>query len=475
MLHIGRNIISLLISRVAAAVVLFLVYTRLAQYLGPEAAGQYGLLAGILSIFSLFVDLGMSQLVIKKISEDREHSSKYLSNYFIVQFILAFIFGLIMAGFVFLNDYPQEVKNALYIASIALFLSSLSLPFKSIINAFQKLTIIAKVNFANSMINAGMMVLAIVFTQGIFFLAFIGILISFVDLVVYGFVTNKYYAKFRLEVDWAFVRQLFIWTWPFTLLTFFSIYNRIDTIMLPHFRGFEETGYYSVAYKFWDVLAFLPAVVGISLYPYFAERLSVGAKQDARKIIETYTRYMIALAVPISVGAFMVSGDIVQTFYGAEFLPASTALWLLIAAVSVLLVYSPVNSLILSQQTKAATWITGFTLLFNFTTNIIFIPKYGFIAAAATTLASELIQAIGYTYIVRNRVVDYRIFGNFIKPILATTLMAISLLWLQPRLEIWISISIAVVVYALALYIFKFFQTEDRDLFIASVSFRKNV
>jgi len=475
MLHIGRNILSLLISRVAAAVVLFLVYTRLAQYLGPEAAGQYGLLAGILSIFSLFVDLGMSQLVIKKISEDREHASKYLSNYFIIQLLLALGFGLIMAGFVFFNNYPQEVKNALYIASAALFLSSLSLPFKSIINAYQKLTIIAKVNFFNSMINAGMMVLAIVFTQGIFFLAFIGILISLVDLVVYGYVTNKHYTKFRFEVDWAFVRQLFIWTWPFTLLTFFSIYNRIDTIMLPHFRGFEETGYYSVAYKFWDFLAFLPAVVGISLFPYFAERLSVGAKEDARRIIETYTRYMIALAVPISVGAFMVSGDIVRAFYGPEFLPASTALWLLIAAVSVLLVYSPVNSLILSQQTKAATWITGFTLLFNFTTNIIFIPKYGFIAAAATTLASEFIQAVGYTYIVRKRVVDYRIFGNFTKPILATGLMVLSLIWLQPRLDIWVSIIIAASVYAISLYILKFFQAEDRDLFIASVSFRKKI
>lgn len=475
MLHIGRNIVSLLVSRVAASVVLFLIYTRLAQYLGPEAAGQYGLLAGILSIFSLFVDLGMSQLVIKKISEDQEHASKYLSNYFAIQAVLAFVFGLIMAGFVALGDYPHEVRNALYVASFALFLSSLSLPFKSIINGFQKLTIIAKVNFVNSMVNAGMMALAIIYRQDIFFLAFISVAVSVVDLLVYSVITHRRFAKFSFNIEWGFVKQLFIWTWPFTLLTFFSIYNRIDTIMLPHLRSFEETGYYAVAYKFWDVLAFLPAIIGISLFPYFAERLSVGAKEDAKRILETYTRYMIALAVPISVGAFMVADSIVRAFYGPEFLPAATALWLLVAAVSVLLIYSPVNSLILSQQTKAATKITGFTLLFNFVTNLIFIPKYGFVAAAATTLASEILQAICYTYVVRKRVLNYQIFQNFIKPSLAAILMALVVWLLQGKLTIWFVVGLAVVAYTFGLWVLRFFQKEDRDLLIASINFKKKV
>src|SRR6185369_5710379 len=96
MLHIGRNIISLLISRVITAIILFLVYTRLLQFLGPDAAGQYGLLAGYLTVFAFFVDLGMQQLVIKKISEDRSQASYYLTNYFGIQFLLGVGFMLIM-------------------------------------------------------------------------------------------------------------------------------------------------------------------------------------------------------------------------------------------------------------------------------------------------------------------------------------------------------------------------------------------
>src|SRR3989338_6414111 len=112
MLQIGRNILSLVVSRILAGVILFLIYTRLVQYLGPEQAGQYGLLSSYLMVFSFFVDLGMSQMVIKKISEDKTHADKYLNNYFIVQFFLAVIFMIIMDVFVFFANYPNEVKQA---------------------------------------------------------------------------------------------------------------------------------------------------------------------------------------------------------------------------------------------------------------------------------------------------------------------------------------------------------------------------
>src|SRR5947207_376700 len=137
MLHIGRNIISLLISRILAAVILLLIYTRLIQYLGPTANGQYGLMVAYLTIFNFFVDLGMQQYVIKKISEDKTQASKYLSNYFGIQFCLGVIFMLIMYTIISFAHYPDLVRHALYITGISLLLSSMTMPFMAVINAFQ--------------------------------------------------------------------------------------------------------------------------------------------------------------------------------------------------------------------------------------------------------------------------------------------------------------------------------------------------
>jgi O-antigen/teichoic acid export membrane protein len=474
MLHIGRNIFSLLVSRILTAVVLFLVYTRLIQYLGPEPAGQYGLMAGYLTVFAFFVDLGMQQLVIKKVSENKDEASKYLTNYFGIQFILGLAFMLIMDVIITYASYPILVKHALYITALSLLLSSLTMPFMAIINAFQKLSIIAAVNFINSGINATMMILAVTLEKNIFFLAFIPAIISLFDILVYGYIVHKKFANFKFTFDKVFWKQLFIWNTPFMLLTIFSIYNRIDTLILPHLRSFTENGYYTAVYKIWDTLAFIPAVVAAALYPYFAEKVSLGDFTEVRKVLHTYTRFMIALAIPATIGAFLLSSKLVVSFFGPDFAPAAPALWLLVAAVSLLFIYVPVNSLIISQRTKLATIITGCTLAFNLAANLILIPKFGFVVAALITVVSELFQLIGYTYIVQKKIVSFEYFSSFVKPLVAGGIMGM-VIYFFFDMNMWLLIGLGGLVYAVALVSLKFFQPGDWELLKASISFRKKV
>ena len=474
MLHIGRNIISLLISRVLAAVILFLIYTRLIQYLGPEAAGQFGLVAAYLTVFNFFVDIGMQQLVIKKVSEDKSLASKYLGNYFGIQFCLGLIFMGIMVSLILVAHYPPLVRNSLLVASAGLLLSSLTMPLMAIINAFQKLGLIARVNFFNSMINAGMMVVAIIMRKNIFFLAFISGIVAAFDVLIYGYWVNKKFTPFRLQFDWAFWKQLLIWNTPFMLLTIFSIYNRIDTLILPHLRSFTENGYYTAVYKFWDTLAFVPAVIAAALYPFFAETLARGEKKQAGEVLEIYTRYMIALGIPLSIGAYLLAHKLTLSFFGQAFAPAAPALWLLVAAVSVLIIYVPVNSVIISQKTKIATIITGCTLVFNLAMNLIFIPKYGFVAAAVITLLSELMQLIGYTIVVKRQVVNFNYLSSFVKPILAGIVMGGVIIWLK-NTNLWILIGSGGLVYAASLLTLRFFTKRDLELLKASFNFRQRL
>ena len=473
MLQIGRNILSLLVSRILAAVILFLIYTRLIQYLGPYAAGQYGLMAAYLTVFSFFIDLGMQQLVIKKISEDKTQASKYLTNYFGIQFCFGLAFMLIIYTIVSLAHYPILVRHALYITGFSLLLSSMTMPFMAVINAFQRLSIIARVNFANSVINSSMMLAAIVFRRNIFFLAFIPGVVAGFDIIIYGFVVAKKFAKLTFDFDFSFWKKIFLWNLPFMWLTIFSIYNRIDSLLLPHLRNFTEAGYYSAAYKFWDTLAFLPAVVAASLYPYFADRLMRGEKEQVREVLETYTRYMIALGIPLSIGAYF-SAQKILLFFAASFVPAAPALWLLIAAVSVLFIYVPVNSLIISQKTKIATIITGCNLLFNLIANLIFIPKFGFVAAAVITLMSEIIQLVGYTIVVKRQIIDFNYLSNFIKPVIAGIIMAAALMFLK-NLNLWLFILIGAFVYSVCLILLGFFNHHDWELLKASINFRKKI
>jgi O-antigen/teichoic acid export membrane protein len=463
MQQIGRNIVSLLFSRVMAGIILFFIYTRLIQYFGPEVAGQFGLIAGYLTVFSFFVDLGMQQLVIKKVSENKSEASKYLSNYLGIQFFLGLGFMLVLDLIVLTSHYPEAVRNALYVTGLSLLISSLSMPFMAIINGFQRLGVIAKVHFLNSIINASMMALTIYLHKGIFFIAFVNIIAAVLDFIIYWYVVEKNFTHFRLKFDFVFWRTLFVLNLPFTLLTFFSIYNRIDTLLLPHLRNFTENGYYTAVYKFWDTLAYLPAVVSASLYPFFAEAMSQNRHSEARRGLESYTRYMIALALPITTGAFLLSHRLTVSFFGSKFEPAAHALGLLVAAVAVLFIYSPVNAIIISQRTKTAVKITGFNLVFNLILNLILIPKIGFVAAAGVTLASECVQWFGYTYVVNQTVLKFKFMPFFAKPAVASLIMA-GAIYFAKNINLWLVIALGGFVYLVALVVLKFFRAEDKRL-----------
>jgi O-antigen/teichoic acid export membrane protein len=475
MLHIGRNILSLITSRVLSAIILLLIYFRLPEYLGAEAMGKYGLQSSYLIVFAYFVDLGMQQLVIKKISENRAEASKYLSNYFGIQFLLGIAFALIMAATILVSDYPPLVTNSLLVTAGAMFLSSMTMPFMSVINAFERFKIIATVNFINTMINASMILLTIVFHRNILFLAFIPAVVSLFDIAVYSFIVRKHFAHLSFKFDKEFWKQLFIWNLPFIPLTIFSIYNRIDTLLLPHLRDFTETGFYTVAYKFWDLLAFIPGAVGAVLYPYFANRIFKGELTEARHVAQTYTKFMIALGVALSVGALLLAEPLLRLLLRTnDFAPAAPALWLLVMAVSVLMIYVPVNAIIVSQRTKTATKITGITLVFNLVANILLVPKFGFVTAAVITLASELLQLIGYTYIVQTKILRFKYFENFIKPAVAGLVMGLVIYYFREK-NILFLLPGGGIIYLGTLLLTRFFTKEDLDLIKETFNFRKKV
>jgi O-antigen/teichoic acid export membrane protein len=474
MQQIGRNIASLLLSRVTSGIILLLIYFRLLDYFGPDIAGQYALISGFLMIANIFVDLGMQQLIIKKVSENLSEAKWYLSNYFGIQFLLGFGFMLVLDAIAITSHYPEIVKNALYVTGLSLFISSLTYPFMAIINAYQRLHIIAIVNFINSMINVGMILLTIHLHKNIFFLSFVNLFAAVVDLIIYVYIVNRRFTKFEWKFDYNLWKGLFIVNLPFTLITIFSVYNRVDTLLIPHLRSFTENGYYGAAYKFWDTLAFIPAIVTASLYPFFSESLVKGQKDNVRKGLEAYTRYMISLALPLIVGSYLLSYRLTLTFLKAKFAPAASVLWILVAAVAVLFIYSPVNSLIISQKTKTAAKIIAFTFLLNLMLNLIFIPKYGFVAAGVVTLISECVQWIGYTYVVKKSIIDFTLFRHFIKPGVAALIMGI-VIKLTYHLNLFIIVPVAMGVYFFVLYISRFFHKEDRTLLFGGLKITPSV
>lgn len=473
MSKVSRNILSLVFSRVLAAALVFVGYASMFRYLGTYASGQYQFILSYVLLFSVVVDFGIQQLVIKKVSEDKEEGKKYLGHFFAVEFVLAFTIWIVLAIIAVWAGFDPLVRNGIFVAGFGMFLNALTIPHKSILSAHEDMHHIAIINFLDSVINVAVIFSAIFLGKSVVFLALVQVFNGIMHILAYEYLIKRYVPKpelfnFLKGLDFSLIKNMVKAALPFGMLVGFSIvYNKIDIIILTHFRGYAETGLYTAAYKFVDLLAFVPAVVSSSLYPFISSRLMSEDKGAISASLEKYTRMMLALAIPLIAGGVILAKKLIVVVGGADFFGGYVALEILVFASGILFIYAAVNSLMVNQLTKIAVKVTFSNIILNIVGNAVFIPIYGLKAAAIMTVVSELIQASLYFYFVRSRIVNFKFFRYIWQPLFAALLMAVAL-WPIREMSLAISLPVGLIVYFVVLSVSGFVKKED-FLFISNL------
>jgi len=466
MSQVSKNIFWLSISRVLALVLLFIAYTQLFRYLGPYDSGQYQFVLSYVLIFAIISDFGIQQFITKKMSEDPENTKKYFQNFLGFEILLSLCLYAVLLLIAYLKGFGPEVFGGIAIAGLGMAANALTFPFLSVMTAKQDLRKVALINFINSLVNVAIIFLAIFFKKHIVFLASVQLVFGVIDLVLYGYFVKRYLPSPGIfesikKLDARLVFGILKSAWPFVLLVGFSaVYNRIDVLLISQFLNFTQTGLYTAAYKFFDLLSFFPALVSHVLFPVFASLMAKQALAEVRQNLEKYLRLMLAAALPLAAGGAVLAKPLIVLVAGPEFASAAPVLSVLVWAIAVLFVYIPVNSLVISQLTKKAAAITGINVAVNIIGNIILIPRYGIMAAAVMTVISESIQGIFYFYFVKSRVTKFAFLKNFWQPALAAFLMAV-VLWPLKEKALILTLPVGAAVYALALLVSGFVKRED--------------
>lgn len=461
------------VSRIVSLILLFLAYTQLFRYLGPYQSGQFQFVLSYVTLFGVVIDFGIQQYIVKKISEDRSQAKRYFHNFLAVEVVLAALVYVAMVGVAFYNGYEPIVIKAIMIAGLGAAVHGLIYPFLAVITAFYDLKKAAILNFISSVINVAVIFLTIWTSGSIVMLTFQQVIYATIAVVAYYQFVKKHIGSPDViagirSLDWNLVKTIFKAALPFALLVGFStVYNRIDIVLITNYLGYAQTGLYTAAYKFFDLLAFFPAVVSHALYPLFASLMAQGDKVQIREILEKYLRFMIALALPIAVGGMLLARPIVTLLAGPEFADAAPVLAILVWAPALLFIYIVVNSLVISQLTKFAMAITGINVVLNVIGNMILLPRIGIIGAAIMTIFSEALQGLFYFYFVRKKITDFRFFSLIWKPILAAGIMGAAV-WYTMSLPLFVVVAIGAAVYGLVLLVLRFFKKED-FMFIKSL------
>ena len=117
--------------------------------------------------------------------------------------------------------------------------------------------------------------------------------------------------------------------------------------------------------------------------------------------------------------------------------------------------------LVAAGQQRALTRCFAVAVLFNLVANLLFIPRYGFVAAAVITIFSELVEGAAFQYFVYRHIAPTPWLRLFARAGAAAAAM-LAVLWLAARISVALGLCLGAIVYIGALLVLRVFDEWER-------------
>ena len=437
------------IIEVAIALVIIGLTTR---YLGDGGFGDYIIVITFVYIFSVIADLGLYSIVVREISREGANEEKIINNAFTLRFVAGF-FILGSAFFVSLIfPYSESVKMGIGIAAVGFWILS---NIQVLMGLFQKHLAMDKVAIAE--ILGRVMQLLFVLTcieldlgfLYIIFSIFLGAIFNFVLVLLF---TSKY-IKIRLRFDFKFWKELLKQAYPLAVSAILVlIYFKLDTIFLSVMKTREAVGVYGLSYKILENLIFFPAMI-VGLTMPIMSRCIFTDRNKFKSVVQRTLNFLLIAVVPMIVGVVFISDEIIKLLGGGEgFKDSPLVLNILMMALGFIFLGALFSNIIIAankQKQLAQIYFVG--MIFNIITNFIFIPRYSYFGAAATTVVTELLVTVLMILVVYRSIKFIPSFAILFKVSFASFLMASALHYFS-YLNIFYLLILGIVVYSLAIY-----------------------
>ncbi|MEG3224056.1 MAG: hypothetical protein BME94_00670 [Methanobacteriales archaeon Met13] len=460
---IAKNSSVLLISQVVSYVLTFFSTIYIARYLGTDGFGILSFALAFTGMVSIFADMGLNTLVVREVARNKSLTDKYLTNVLVIKTILAVITALIVILVINLLNYPPETILVVYLLALSIILNSIYGVFNSIFQAYERMEYQAVGQIINSTTIFGIVLIAIYLNSSVVAFAFNYLIASVVGLV---YSVTIYFWKFYLpevRVDISFWKPALKEAWPYGLIGIFSmIYVWIDSFFLSFFQGNGAVGIYNAAYKLGMVFLFIPTVFNLSIFPVMS-KFYINSQNSLKKTVGKYFDFMVLIGTLLAVGTAIMASEIILLVFGASFSDSIIALQILIWSTLFIFLNSPLIQLMSSiDKPGTLSKIVALCMVVNIILNLIFIPRYSYLAASIITVITEFLvlsislyvtQKIGYNILKRKS-------QFIIKVVLASGLSGVLVLYFKD-FNLPLTVLAAALLYIALIYLSKCIDPED--------------
>ena len=375
----------------------FLTTPIFSRLLTHEEFGLYSNYISWLSTVTIFITLGLGTSFISAKFDFKDKFHDYVSSCLMLSTIITIIWGVVIVLF---HDRIAEFTG---IQAEYLYVMVIYLLLYSAVDMFQAkeryLFGYKKSVFISLMIAVSTAVLSVVLVKllddGLLARVVGGaaptIIIGgylYIHLMKEGSCIKTDYWKYALPVCLPYIPHVL----SLTLL------NTMDKVMITKICGAEDNALYSLAYSCGAVITLLASSINLAFSPWLGEQLN---ERNYKTIHDASKSYVLFFAFG-ACGIMLLTPELLLIMGGEGYRNAIYVMPPVSFGCVCQFMYSMYVSVEqFNKKTVGMAVASSIAALSNFVLNRLFIPKYGYIAAAYTTLASYLILFIIHVILVK--------------------------------------------------------------------------
>lgn len=402
--NIGKNYIYNVSFQLFSLLTPLIVTPYISRVLGAENIGIYGYTLSISTYFIIIGNLGFplyGQREIAYVDSDIKTRSirffEILYGKIIGLGIVIFLFGILLL------KWDQDIRGMLLLQGIGIIADVINIGwFYQGIEKF-KLTVVR--NYFIKIFSIVCVFLFVKESKDIYTYTLIINLANLIGNLLILIDLKKYIdfscCKVQIKKVFSHFKPAFWLGIPYYIS---SVYTLIDKTMLGMmYSTYSEVGYYEQSQKIVNCAMAIVTAVGTVYMPRLANEVGKKNKEKTLFYLNQGIEFVLMLAMPISVGLFLLSDMIVPWFYGAgyEKVEGLLKIFSISICMSGLSNFIGNQYLVVTQKEKYLTISIAVGVGANFCMNAILIPRYASYGAAFGTLVAIVVKVLLQFYMVK--------------------------------------------------------------------------
>jgi len=371
------------------------------RVLQAENYGKISFVSSVIAYFALFASLGIQTYAIRNgasMREDTKKLTRFASEAFTVNLGATILSYILLIVTIILVPKFHDYIPLFIIFSTSIICTTIGADWVNSI--FEDFFVITVRTIAVQFVSLILMFLLVKTKEDYLVYAGIHVFAGSAAMLINAFYIRRYIhlrlVLISIKTAWNHIQNILIF---FSRQIMISVYVSSDIIILGFLCGDTQVALYSIAMKIYSILSGLMYAVITVLMPRFANRIKSpkNLKVEGPHINQVFDIF-IYLSIPLASLVAVTSYSIVRFISGPQFEMAYKPLIILMLAF-LATVFSGLYSVSLIlplHEEKYGLYVAVIAAVLNVALNLIFIPHYGYIAAAITTVLAEMVCAILY-------------------------------------------------------------------------------